>query len=245
LPRNQIRMNNQILIGSYAILQHYKDFRKCSDIDIATIDVKYSSTIKNQKIEFKPIPPLFKHHNEIDWSKGSVGVPSVDMLYTLKCSHLSWDIHWGKTAKDVIFLKSKGAYIIDELYEELYQYWETIHKSKKHINLNITNNEFFDNNVKYNQEHDKLHDKYKFYDRPLYELCKHNINKAILSQDIFNSWSKEKQLQLAIEEIKVIAEERFNFKTKQAIKHLILSMSRGWFNKFLINNLEELIELTI
>ena len=50
------KLINQILIGSYAIVQYFEDFRKCSDIDIATVDVKYSTNLDNQRIEFKPIP---------------------------------------------------------------------------------------------------------------------------------------------------------------------------------------------
>lgn len=232
----------QILIGSQALNCHFKDCKKFSDIDIATLGFKHSEIYNGNKIEIKPIPALFNYPREVDRSN-KIGIASINMIYTLKCSHLSWDIHWNKTALDIIwFQQNTQAKLIPSLYEELYKYWEVIHKSKKHIKLNIPNQEFFDNNINYTIEHDKLHQKYKFYDTPLFEQCKIDKSQALLSKTIFDSWDKDKQLQLALEEINVIAEERFKFSQKAAIKHLILSMTKGWFNTFLINNLNNLLE---
>lgn len=235
---------NKILIGSQALTQYFPDYKICKDIDIATLDKKQSMKNWGIIIEFKPIPALFNYQSQINWNNPDLGVASLNMLYTIKCSHLSWDIHWNKTAFDIIFMKSQGAILISELYQELYEYWSVIHKNKKHIKLNVSNDKFFNNNLTYNIDHDLLHQKYKFYDVPLFEMCKVDKSKAMLSKAIFDSWSRQMQLELAIEEIRVIAEERFKGSTMLSIKHLILSMTKGWFNTFLIDNLEELIKVT-
>lgn len=232
---------NDILIGSKCLNFHFPSQRGGRDTDIATIDKK-KTLIGADIIEFKPIPVLFKYlDNTISVKDKDYLIASKNMLYTLKCSHLSWDINFGKHAKDVIFLEDNGCILIDELYKELYQYWEVVHSSKKHINLNKQNKDFFKNNVNYIVEHDTLHEKHKFFDKPLYWECKKDKEKAILDKNIFDSWDKEKQMLLAIEEILVIAEERFNGNTLKAIKHLITSLSRGWFNTFVITNLSKII----
>lgn len=232
---------SNILIGSKAIQYHIPDYRECNDIDIATLDVKKTQIINKIIYEFKPIPALFNYINECV-KVNHIYVPSLNVIYTLKCSHLSWDINWGKNAKDVMFLESYGCVIIPDLYDELYKYWQEIHKSKKHIKLNCSNTDFFKNNVNYIQDHDGLHEKYKFYHEPLYKQCKKDLNKAILNKDIFDTWDLEKQLNLVIEEAFVIAEERFKFDKNKSIKYIITNLTRGWFNKFTIINLNKICQ---
>jgi hypothetical protein len=226
----------KILIGSRA-LQHYIDV-STNDIDYATRDIKKTIREDNIRVEYKPIPMLFNYPEHVNQ-----GVASLDMLYTLKCSHASWDIHWGKTMRDICLMQTKNAKLIPELYQELYAYWETIHGSKKHINLNVTNEDFFDNGLTYIINHDRLHEKYKFYDEPLYKKCKKDTEKALLSKEIFESWDHKMQIQLAQEEMLVIAEER-KLGKPMALKKIITSLSRGWFNLFCITNAKEIIQYT-
>ncbi len=90
----------KLLIGSSAIRHWHSDFpRTPKDIDYA---VDYQSAIKEPGIEYLYNPVLCK------WASGSE-IATPDELYTLKASHMFWDLNWEKHSWDMVWLQNKGA----------------------------------------------------------------------------------------------------------------------------------------
>jgi hypothetical protein len=237
-------MNNKtIIIGSYAISHHFSDYNRTpSDIDYV---VRGQQTIfidelsKRQEIH---------HGNHFDYlldnNKDSF-FADPDMVYTIKVSHLAWDINFDKHMKDVIFLKSKGCKLILEFYKTLYNHWQIVHGSKSYINLSRPVSKFFHDTISRKYDHDSLHELVAFYDRPLHEKIRKSVDNALPSQTKWNELSHEDKIKCSLEEIYVIFLERYsNFPIShgivKAMKQLITSMTKGYFNLFLIENFEEL-----
>jgi hypothetical protein len=224
----------KMLIGSSAAIQHFPDFpRKAKDVDYICAD-----KIKGEDNHF-----IEAHTAIFDKYPGDVAPPEV--LYTIKCSHASWDIHWSKTMFDIRFFQQKGVKLDEELYKILYKGWTEIH-GKKRAMLVKENEDFFKDNVKRQYIHDDLHRAIAYYDAPLFERIKDDITMAMTSKDRFLKLTHEDQLRLCREETFVTALERFlipaefRMSTTEAyhkgIKKLIVSMTRGWFPKFIIEN---------
>jgi len=105
----------RLIYGSTAIKYWFPDFKRIpNDIDYICSE-KNHNNINTRDVEFYYLPEFeYIFENNID--KEYV---DKDFLYTIKLSHLSWDINWDKHMKDVIFLKEKGCKLIPELYNNL------------------------------------------------------------------------------------------------------------------------------
>lgn len=140
----------RVLIGSRAIKHWFPDFpREPKDTDFAW-DEGGISIVREEwgTYEYYPIPPLM-----------SLGVSTLtpDQIYTLKVSHLFWDIKWEKTMWDVTWLRKKGCNLDRTLFEELYWHWESVHGVAKRADLNMMADAFFDNAIPDGHDHDLLH----------------------------------------------------------------------------------------
>ncbi len=175
---------------------------------------------------------------------------SPDELYTIKLSHLSWDINWDKHMHDVIFLKSKWCKIDKIFYNELIKRWEIIHWKKK-VKMWVDNKDFFKWNIERRYNHDWLHEQYAFYDRPLNEKIREDLNSPLCSKQLWDKLSYEDKLRCALEELYVLSSERYIFVSKprsirfaksKTLKQMIVSTTSWWFNLFLKENFEELLD---
>lgn len=199
----------KILIGSTAIAHWFKDFKRIpKDTDYA---VDYNSAIKEPGIEYLYNPVLCKYA-----SGSEIATP--DELYTLKLSHtVGWKLKnnsWGRHVWDVQFLKSKGAKLIRPLFDELYEFWGTIHGPNKRSNLEMSAEDFFDNALDYPVDHDALHE--LLIQHPYFEGQNEPTYKKILkgevdvSMDKFNDLSEKEKTNVVIEEVMVMALERWS-----------------------------------
>jgi hypothetical protein len=231
-----------MIIGSTAIKHWFPDFNR---------DPKDLDSLTQEKIS----------HQDNHWHDGFIEILKInsdemyldpDLLYTLKISHLSYPINWDKHMKDAIFLKSKGCVLNHDVYCILMDVWEDVHSkkfgSKKRITLNEQNDTFFKDTVKRQYDHDWLHEQFAFYDRPLHERIRKNIDSPLPSKELWDKLSHDDKLKCALEESYVIAFERFidgNIPSSmahiKAVKHLITNMTKGWFNLFLKENFKEII----
>lgn len=236
----------KLIFGSRAIKHWFPDFPRRiedSDIDyiIPTVEKyahKSSKGIEyHYNITFDELFYINKHPFYLD----------ADLIYTIKVSHAAWDIHWEKTMHDIRFLQSKGCKLNAELYKALLTEWDLVHE-KKRINLNKPAEEFFKDAVDRKYSHDELHQKLAFYDKPLYTKITVAEDHAFPLKHKFEAMSFEDQMKCALEEIYVIATERFiipeqttpMIAKKKAMKRLITKMTKGWFNLFLIVNYSKL-----
>jgi hypothetical protein len=234
----------KILIGSRALKHHFPDFsRTPKDYDYISDEPK--------------APGEDSHWNDgvaAFAAKYSDPIASPDALATLKYSHAFWQIgspeNWKKHMFDYWFLTTKKGAIVDfEMAEVLYKQWEIIHGKKK-AKLSEENENFFKKTVKRKYVHDSLHEAMKYYDEPMFQKIKVDKSKAAVSRKMFEALSYEDQLKCALEEIHVVALERFlipcefsmhaKSARQEAMRLLITSMTKGFFAKFMVTHWNDL-----
>lgn len=222
----------QLIFGSCAVKHWFPDFRIPNDIDIISPESYWIPA-------FEYLITNNKHDQYVD----------ADLLFTIKVSHASWDIHWDKTIKDICYLKNKKCNIDKEFFQLLINDWNIYHKSKS-VKLTGTNDKFFNANITRKFDHDWLHSQLSFYNEPLHHRIRPDKSSPMCNEDLFLTLSFTDQIRCALEEIYVIATERFLVYNKsiplqhakyKALRLLITSLTKNWFNLFLILNFETLM----
>lgn len=180
-------------------------------------------------------------------------VAGTDLTKAVRLAHLHRDWNWFKNAKTLIKeYNGDGFPSVEPQFEALYAYW-TDYDNDKRINLNKTNEEFFSDNVSRIYEHDSIHEAIASTPldgrgpvRPMYEHLKQKGKFGnAWTGDLLSKLSKGELHRLMMEEIWVVAIERFILTGKQpqpsvakvyAYKHLLTSMTKGEFRKALVKN---------
>ena len=239
-----------LIYGSTAIKHFFPGYnREPKDLDIITeTDNKYHLDIQGcNRIEQYYLPE-FEYIFENNRDKEFV---DPDFLYTIKISHLSWDINWDKHMKAAIFLEENCARLDKTLYDSLMIAWTRVH-GKKHVKMSVKNSEFFKENIYRRFNHEFLHEQFAFYERPLNEKIRKDLDSPLCSEELWNLLSEEDKIKCALEEIYVLAAERYIFvqepdkswKLEHAVvktlKNMITSTTTGWFNTFLKLNFNTL-----
>lgn len=230
-----------LIFGSTALRYWFSDFsREPHDLDI--ICNQTSPSIGVDVLWFDGIELLFEENKDLKYV-------DPDILFTIKLSHLSWDVNWDKHMHDFIFLKNKGCQINEKLYKLFYEHWNKHYSDKSRIKLKVKNEDFFTNRVKRKYEHDYLHEVFAFKDRPMNEKIRPDLSSPYCSFEMWESLTHEEKIKCCLEESYVIGFERFVLNGKHpmssktlGLKYLITSLSKGWFNRFLIMNFEELVK---
>lgn len=233
----------KLVVGSTALNHAGLNWRKAKDFDIwiskdeTLIETKVDSHII--PIELIQLVPVFPNTN----------IATPNAVYTIKCSHLGWNIKWEKHKSDVIYLKSIGCSLIPELYNKLVKYWETVHGDKTHLSLNKSKTEFFDDFVNHEYDHDLLHEIVARPNKPIYESVLKNGQQVLIDRNKFLSLSKNQQINMFREEIKVIALERYLIPSKfkigilkaylLSLKKTITNLTKNWATQFIVENLYE------
>jgi hypothetical protein len=232
-----------LIYGSQAIKHWYPDYdREPRDTDIITDDVSFlNNSSPNRKEEFY-WTNAFEY---LIYNKDNKYVDP-NLLYTIKVSHAAWDINWTKTMKDIEFLQSKGCKLDTEFYNLLYSDWEKLHGKKK-VKMDVENKEFFTETITRKYNHEELHKHFMFYDRPLNERIRPDLNSPLCSKKMWNKLHYVNKIKCALEEIFVLATERYivnGVPSKTArvktLKQMITSSTSGWFNLFLVENFSKL-----
>lgn len=233
---------DSIIIGSSALHKwNPKEFSKPKDLDIVGV----------KDLDYHKLP---KEIFRILSNYSSNGYLIPEGCYLLKVSHSFFDVQWSKTTSDIIKLQQVYGFneTRDKDFQPLYDFWCNYHENKKdRISLCKSNEDFFKDNVKRLYEHDDLH-KMMTYDPlrvPWFYKLKNDKSLAFIPHTNFLRLTKEEKFQVVREEVFVTALERFLLTQREndallayraAIKKLVLTMSRGWFPRFIIENLNEL-----
>jgi hypothetical protein len=185
-----------------------------------------------------------------------VKVPTPEVLYWIKRSHIYWNVHWQKNIADLHVLKEYCER--DEL-----NYWEKIYTARLAENeakfgprftakLNQDNDKFFaksEKSLNRQFEHDDLHEIVKYYERPLYEMFKEDKSKALMNFAMFYNADHQKKLRCVREEAMVIALERYIIPGnmtdpvtayQQALRRICTNLTSGWFREFAIDHWNEI-----
>ena len=227
---NIIKTNSMILVGSKAIKHHYPDFpREPKDDDYMVGSVE-EIKISSRETEYLYNPVI-----------GNLeGIADPNLLYTLKASHIvGWDINWEKHMFDSQFLKKKGCTLDRELFFKLYDFWNKIHEPNHRSDLDMTGEEFFDNAVKCEYDHDYIHTLLK--PTPTYTKVLKDGAEVDVSEDKFNNLTFEEKCDLVREEVEVMSWERWSKKDYRVaynmmLKKFIMNHAPIWEAIFIIEN---------
>ncbi len=220
------------IIGSVALKHLFPDFpRNSKDIDYVVNE--YHENIFNEngiREEYHLIPPLYDYISKYEISK--------DVLYTLKISHIFWDIKWDKNMFDIVFLNEKGAKLIPSLFKDLYSFWNKEKGINKRTDLSKDGKDFFNNALK-KYDHDLLHT--YINPNPTYKKVLKDNAEVDVSEEKFNLLLFEEKLDLVREEIYVMAFERLadrDYRTayKWMIQQFIMNHAPMFEALFIIEN---------
>ena len=233
-----------ILVGSHAAKLHKTNRREPTDVDLW---VEAGSLLESYgKLDVSKMPK-----DLLDLVPTVSGVATANALFTIKCSHFQWDIHWEKTKLDILHMKALGCKLIPDLYERLKQHWCGVHGNKDYLSLKKPKDKFFNDFVKYKYDHDYLHGIVALPNKPVYEKCLKVGEDVLIDKTLFDKLTFEEKVRMFKEEVSVIAYERFllhdkNIGTLQAyqlsLKKTLVRLTKGWASDFLILNLEHFIK---
>lgn len=241
-----------IIIGSNAIKFWFSDFnRNPKDLDIILYNDEQLTSIynpNNLKIEIleNPILSKFCKNNMFQISE----YLNPDILYTLKISHLFWNINWEKHMFDAQFLLKKKCVLQKKLFFELYNYWNEFHGKNKRSDLKMSAEDFFNNAIVFPIKHDDLHEilvqhNYFLNKIPTYKSVLKDGCDVEVCEEKFNNLNHDEKCNLVIEEVMVMAIERYrtlNYRVAYTtmLKKFIISHAPIWEAIFIIENYIEL-----
>lgn len=187
-----------------------------------------------------------------------VNVPTPDVLYYIKRAHANYPVNVEKTLNDLYILSKytenyalKDGSSLAKFYRVLRtESFERYSARQAVINLNKSNDDFFSDNTKRKYNHDSLHRAVAYYPNfPMYLRCKRDWSTARVERDLWDALPYEMKLQMAREELYIVALERFLIPNptlddveayRRAFTKLAGTMTKGFFQDFLLDNIRPL-----
>lgn len=158
-------------------------------------------------------------------------IASPEMLLTLKLSHIFWnelgERNWEKHSWDIQFLLSKGVDYDSELMMKLKEFWTEHYGGLRRSNLNMTAEDFFNNAINVDIDHDLIHT--YIHPDPIYRHCLEDGAEVNLDESKFFALSNDDKDRFIQEEVMVMAWERYSKYNYKKAYYLM-------FKKFLRNH---------
>jgi hypothetical protein len=233
-----------ILVGSAAAKLHIPEWREPKDMDVFT----------DANIDQKGFDPFWHESFASIFRPDDVRIADIDELYTIKVSHMYWDLKngsWEKHMSDALKLKrDHGARLLVDMHNVLYKVWEEKY-GKKVVDLDMDKASFFDDAVPRVYDHDSVHYSVAYGDHPLYESFLKDGEE--INIDMKKVWAApfETQVKLFREEIYATALERVvipsNYKGSPraayawALKRTVTSLTKGRSARFIADNLDRFV----
>lgn len=267
-------MKQHYIIGSRWMKTLFPDNEKIqkrckdsADFDVLideepTEEIKaYFKEMYGSKTELHYIPvlwswasgPMRRFESELDFPAEESFLRNI--LFTLKCSHASFDkVHKKKTLYDIYLMNEVGCEVIEPLFWKLFNFWSEKHPTKWRADFTKESSDFFDDAVSREHVHDELHETVKIFDQPAFRFLQEpGQTTAWVCPDKFSKLPKEKQMAVIIEESRVLAIERELSQPKgiqnQYIAYLkwleamIDRIAPEWQIPFICNNYHELVNI--
>lgn len=187
-------------------------------------------------------------------SMAKYGYATPEAIYTIKCSHLGWDIFWKKHKSDVLKLQKLGyGKIIRPLYDALVEHWKNVNGNKEKLNMYQTRSDFFNNAVPYVYDHEWLHKIVSLPNEPIYLSVHEDGQEVAISEEKFLKLSFNNQLRMIKEEIAVIAIERWLVNPEcigkyhwikaweMSVHKVMTALTKDWTTDFMVKNLRSFI----
>jgi hypothetical protein len=264
-----------LLVGSQALILRGYNLRKPSDFDLfvtpdelKNLVSKYNMPVKHLKDtkflsvwDGMPVELevgllnnstdvlLNRHYDQTaKLPFGEAQVADLNTLLTLKMSHryLKNSPFFNKTMEDIKFLRSKGAFVPEELKQTL-KLRETETYTYKHPSLKQGKETFFEEKETfYVYDHDSIHRAVALGEAPAYTYYIEDGAEVNCSKQSFYAVSQEIRLRGVLEESYVLALERsqipFNWEPApldsflKALEKVCTSITSGWFREFAWEN---------
>ncbi len=234
---------NSLIFGSVAMKHWFPDFREPKDLDIISQEPKMSEEVQHY---WFPTCEYFLKHNKDD------KYLDPKFIYCCKAATLGWNIHWNKTANDVLFFQKRGFKLDLDLYKKLVVDFTAIHGKKWATLKDKDSDSFFKDAVTRKYVHDSIHLAVSYYDKPIYERVLKDEKSVVCDKNKFDNLDFSDKIKMVKEEIFVTALERyiipqdFKYSVKLAywrsLKKLTTTMSSGWFKYFIVSNFIELFD---
>lgn len=232
---------NKILIGSTAIKYWFPEFpRDPKDLDYA-VDDEYKG---DRAVEYLYNPVLFKHENHLDVTMfANESILGPDAIYTLKISHMFWDINWNKHIFDIQWLKDRGCKVIEPLFYDLYEFFKELHGGNKRSDLAMNAESFFNNAISCEHDHDYLHT--LLVNPPTYTKILKDGAEVEVDVSKFNNLSFKEKCSLVREEVYVMSWERvpkwdYRKGYEMMLKKFIMGHAPMWEALFILDNFKSL-----
>lgn len=230
-----------IIVGSTALIQQLgfrRDYKP--DIDI------WTDNGEGMAGDVSVMPSsILEEINVIE------GYASPDDIMTIKLSHLPYDIKWWKHVQDYLVLKMLYKCEVNELlYQKLKSHWKEVHGNKEFLSLYKTKDDFFDDFVPKEHDHDLLHEKVAYPNQPIYKRCLKEGEQVAIDKTKFFMLEFTEQIKMFREEINVIALERwilnprvkgkilFPEAYRRSVHKTVTALTKGWASEFICENLE-------
>lgn len=230
-----------LIFGSTAIQHWFPEFRIPQDLDVISQEPRTTKSI--QHYWFSTCQYF------LDNNKDSTYLDP-NFLYHCKATTLGWNVHWEKTANDVLFFQRKGFKLNADLYKLLVKDFTEIHGEKWAKLKGKDSTTFFEDAITRKYNHDSIHEVIAYYDEPIYKSTLKSQDSVLCDKEKFEKLSFENKIKMVKEEIFVTALERYlipsNFKYSinlaywRSLKKLTTTMSSGWFKFFIIDNFLDL-----
>lgn len=177
-----------------------------------------------------------------------IQIAPLEILFSLKKSHIFIPRQWNKHIQDYHLMKSWG---VKDVMPELTLIRRKEREAYKTPSLNKTADEFFDDNVSNKTfVHDDIHAVMAYLDKPMYERIKIDSNLVKCSRDKFEALGLRDRVRCVLEEAYVIALERAiipmmfegkKFATEDsafnwALMRICTTLTSGWFREFAVEN---------
>lgn len=228
-----------ILIGSKAIKHWFPDFpRVPKDTDFA---IGGTNKVQGDPgVEFLNNPVLDEYYAP---HNGTIIIAEPDVLYTIKMSHLFWDIFWEKNEWDATWLRERGCQLNYPLFWKLYKFHNELHGNNKRSDLKMSASKFFDNALKCEYSHDWLHTLLKPV--PTFNKVLKDGAEVEVDEDKFQALTELEKEALVREEVYIMAFERwpnihFRHAYGRMLKKFILSHAPVWEAIWILENYKRL-----
>lgn len=239
-----------LIVGRRAMRYHGYPVRKPTDLDLWIPESAVYTKDDYRRIDLAIVPDWLIDNMQRDPMDSTY--PSLNTLYTLKISHLGWDIQWQKHKRDALWLKlNKGAKLNETLYLALKSYWVSKHGNKDFLSLNQNKTDFFTDAVEYVYDHDYLHELAAYPNPPMYNRVLKDGQDVLIDHEKFkNTLSFFEKVKLFREEMTVIACERWLINPtlrgkvrwtqawQYSLRKTATTLTKNWATDFIVQNLE-------
>lgn len=233
------------IVGSTAAKRMFPEWHRVSDMDV-WLDEPYE-TLKGHDMCNMPTNILEAFESQTEYA-------SLNDLYTIKVSHLPYDIFFWKHVQHALVFKKHGAILNEKLYVLLQEYWKKEHGNKDFLSLYRTKQEFFNDAVPKIFDHDWLHEMIAYPNVPVYTTVLKDGQEVMIDKNKFDNLPFIQKVKMFREEMCVIACERWLLNPAHrgkmpisrawhmSVRKTTTALTKGYASAFICENLEYFIK---